>query len=73
VIAQKENSDALIAELSKELKLKSKADKRAWLKARLDGFEAGKYTGRIVYVVEFNQGGISRLREEIFQSQTVAP
>ena len=55
-----------------EQQQEKKQTKRDWLKARFDGFEVGKYTGRVVYVVEFNQGGISRVREEVFQS-SVSP
>ncbi len=50
-----------------------KPSKREWWHARQDGFERAKFTGRVAYVVEWNQGGISRMREEIFQSSAVAP
>lgn len=75
MIHLKDDTQVAIADLTKELQLKRKAPsaKREWLQARLDGFEKVKYTGRTVYVVEWNQGGISRLREEIFQSATIAP
>lgn len=51
----------------------ARPSKRAWWHARQDGFERVGFTGKVVYVVEWNQGGISRMREEIFQSATVAP
>jgi hypothetical protein len=40
--------------------------KHQWLEARIaDRVRAG-YTGRVVYVVDWNHGGISRIREEVF-------
>jgi hypothetical protein len=46
--------------------------KREWLQARLNGLEAGGFTGDVVYHVSFEQGGIRRL-DEIVGARTIAP